>query len=511
MLGPMANLSANQENLRHFFPCYDRYKPIGNRRKPISLDEVHDDENPHSDGQGYAYVENPIIMDFFDRKSRVFRSSPLSKDPQDYLAWLAKVEKKKAPFWKELGMFDLIELSKVGPAYCPNMLLASLYFWDRPHQTFHFRCGMMTPTLFDLAAIVGLKPIGEEFDPLFLNEDSIGFDVSRAAYNTHIRHYHDTTTTEVFDIEHITFMALWLCRYVFFSRSIQVARMYITISNQLHVGRKLCLSEMILGHLYESLGESVTLLKTLGDRGNLLLSGPFWLLQLWLNSSFEKHLPSLQIPDEESEAIRNQTVEGIRLSQMTPVVEDKSLQQSYTSYVVAFSQRRHFTPSMASFSYRKVSPEWFTRKFPAPEDKDVEESNAIWITFLTPKVLALRLRSARNQVVLLGYQPNLVARQFGLVQILPKPLFSRKAKVLLYNMRGHEQDVTPLLASYKNKMVLVPTAFEPRFLSTPKSADWWKHYYSTEFLDVKGFKEHLAAAFSTLQTKKHKGRYFHIL
>lgn len=292
---------------------------------------------------------------------------------------------------------------------------------------------MMTPTLFDMAAIVGLKPIG--------------FHVSGAAYSTHIRHYHDTTITEVSDIEHIAFLALWLCRYVFCSRSIQVARMYITIANQLHAGRRLCLSEMILGHLYESLGESVTLLKNLGDRGNLLLSGPFWLLQLWLNASFKKHLPSLQILDEEYEAIRNRTVEGIRLSQMTHLVKDQSLQQSYTSYVVAFAQRRHFTPSMAPFAYRKFGPEWFTRKYPALEEKDVEESNAIWTAFLTPGVLALRLRPARNQVVLLGYEPNLVARQFGLVQILPKPLFSRKAKMLLYNMRGHEQDVTPLLAS----------------------------------------------------------------
>lgn len=50
MLGPMADLSANQENLKHFFPTYDRYKPIGNRRTPISQDEIHTDEAPHPDG-----------------------------------------------------------------------------------------------------------------------------------------------------------------------------------------------------------------------------------------------------------------------------------------------------------------------------------------------------------------------------------------------------------------------------------------------------------------------------
>lgn len=149
MLGPMADLSANQENLRHHFPTYDRYKPIGNRRKPISLDEVYNDENPHSDGQGYAYVEKPIVLDFFDKNSRIFRSSPLSNDSQDYLAWLAKVEKKKAPFWKEMSIFDLIELSKVGPTYCPNMLL--VHSTSRIAHTKHSTLGAgWWPQLFSI-------------------------------------------------------------------------------------------------------------------------------------------------------------------------------------------------------------------------------------------------------------------------------------------------------------------------------------------------------------------------
>lgn len=163
----------------------------------------------------------------------------------------------------------------------------------------------MTPTQFDLASIVGLKPIEEDFDPLYLNKDSIGFEVSRAAYSSHINHYHDTTTEEVSDTKHLAFLALWLCRYVLCSKSIQVAKKFITIANQLHYGRKLFLSEMILIHLYECLGEGVTHLKTLGDQGNVLLSGPFWLLQLWLNASFEKHLPNLRTSDDESEAIKN--------------------------------------------------------------------------------------------------------------------------------------------------------------------------------------------------------------
>ena len=85
-----------------------------------------------------------------------------------------------------MGIFDLIQLSKVGPGYFQTMLVSSLYFWDSTYHTFHLPCGMMTPTLFDIAAITGLKPMGETYDLDFLSKDAIGFNISRAAFTTHI-------------------------------------------------------------------------------------------------------------------------------------------------------------------------------------------------------------------------------------------------------------------------------------------------------------------------------------
>lgn len=49
MLGPIGDPSVDQEKLTQFFPTYDRYKPIGNTRKPKSLDEIHSVERPHPD------------------------------------------------------------------------------------------------------------------------------------------------------------------------------------------------------------------------------------------------------------------------------------------------------------------------------------------------------------------------------------------------------------------------------------------------------------------------------
>ncbi|XP_050876617.1 auxin transporter-like protein 5 [Lathyrus oleraceus] len=86
-------------------------------------------------------------------------------------------------------------------------------------------------------------------------------------------YYYDKSSVEVSDQEHISFIALWLSRCVFCSKSLQVTKKFLTMANQLHVGHNLCVSEMILASLYESLGEGVTTFNNIQPKGNSLLSG----------------------------------------------------------------------------------------------------------------------------------------------------------------------------------------------------------------------------------------------
>lgn len=85
----------------------------------------------------------------------VFRSA-MYTNQSDYLNWLNKVESKKWQIWKDQGLFDLIQLSKVGYAYSQNMLCDALHFWEGLTNTFQLSCGMITPTLFDVAVITSL-------------------------------------------------------------------------------------------------------------------------------------------------------------------------------------------------------------------------------------------------------------------------------------------------------------------------------------------------------------------
>lgn len=206
-------------------------------------------------------TETTITLDYLSTNLRVFRSCPLFKEPENYLSWLVKIEKQKIHVWKEMEIFDIVPLSKVGPSYCQTMLITSLYFWDNTHNNFHFPCGMLTLTLFDIAAITGLRPTGENFNPNFMTEDSIGSDSNIATFTNYILYHHNQDNDEVSNEEHITFLALWLSRCVFCSKYLQVAKKYLTMANQLHARHKLCLSQMIPGCLYESLGEGVKILK----------------------------------------------------------------------------------------------------------------------------------------------------------------------------------------------------------------------------------------------------------
>lgn len=54
------------------------------------------------------FVDAPFDLNFF--KNKVFHSFPLIEDT-DYIKWLYMVHDKKMHFLRDLGIFDLIQLS----------------------------------------------------------------------------------------------------------------------------------------------------------------------------------------------------------------------------------------------------------------------------------------------------------------------------------------------------------------------------------------------------------------
>lgn len=57
--------------------------------------------------------DEPYNLSYLD--TRFFRSAPRIDKVKDYIAWLDRMEKHKGNFWKDLGIFNLIQLSRQGP------------------------------------------------------------------------------------------------------------------------------------------------------------------------------------------------------------------------------------------------------------------------------------------------------------------------------------------------------------------------------------------------------------
>lgn len=167
---------------------------------------------------------NIITLRYVERN---FRTAPPLNCPK-FAAWMKSLEATKEPLWQELGIDTLLEYACQGQPYSTSMLLAATYFWEGSTNTFHTRCGMITPTLLDVAMLTGLKPNNRLGDLSAADAIPIEFKVGKSGkptYNNFID-YHAKTTGPVSDEEHVSFLTLWLSRYVFCSRSMQVVKQF---------------------------------------------------------------------------------------------------------------------------------------------------------------------------------------------------------------------------------------------------------------------------------------------
>lgn len=124
------------------------------------------------------------------------------------------------------------------------------------------------------------------------------FKVSKSkdkTYGIFISTYMGSEGTPVSREEHIRFLALWLCRYIFCSRSVQVTYEYFNLAIAIADGKILNFSSSILAFLYRCLYELV-----LDPTSSPF--GPLWLLQLWLYLYFPHLRPQGHRLEDLSEA-----------------------------------------------------------------------------------------------------------------------------------------------------------------------------------------------------------------
>jgi len=115
--------------------------------------------------------------------------------------------------------------------------------------------------------------------------------------------------------------------------------------------------------------------------------------------------------------------------------------------------------------------------------------------------------ASTNSFGVYGYQPNLVARQFGLVQVRPGPFYHSEQD--MKKPRTEAQRRIILSKFYTDFPNFTPFHFDLSYECTQSFFVWWQKHFSddNERVNLDSLLSKLVSSFTSLQEKckKNKG------
>ncbi|KAH1253529.1 hypothetical protein GmHk_04G010160 [Glycine max] len=154
---------------------------------------------PTHDGELPINHKDTIMSDFLKEKSCIFKAFP-PKDRKTYFSWLKPLETKKAQHWKNIGIYNLIQLSKYDVVNLDMpMLMAYFLFWNQSLHALELPCGLISPTLMDMTTIT--KTSKKDL----CSRSEVKIDFSAKSYGGFIEK-NAKDTEEVSDEKHTTFL-----------------------------------------------------------------------------------------------------------------------------------------------------------------------------------------------------------------------------------------------------------------------------------------------------------------
>lgn len=202
-----------------------------------------------------------------------------------YVEWLDRILEVKGDLWRPIGIRDAILLSRSLIDMDKNMLLAASQFLSMNSNSFHFRVGLMGPTLQDISFLTSLRPHGIEAN-YFLSQKTPYLEYKKPlSFSPFINHY--TKKGPVEDSEHVAFFLYWMNKFIFYESANRVTKDFIDLACALASGQKQALGPLVLAHLYRGMKELVS-------NKFVFASGPLWIITLWLWSYFPKLAPPMK-------------------------------------------------------------------------------------------------------------------------------------------------------------------------------------------------------------------------
>lgn len=392
--------------------------------------------------------------------------------PSIFPSWEKWVDRMKPHMlfsWRELDLYEAIDLSTQKIELNPNLIAAAACFWSTSSNTFAFQNGTMMPNVLDIIHLTGLSGIGTEvnaaldhqpFDPPFEFEDS-------SSYANFLAKHVGPDDEEPSFNEKIAFYLYWLNKYLMYVSGIKITKEYIHLAICLAQGKKLALAPFVLGTLYKGLWTFVQ------NKITNCCGGPFWILQAWLYAYFPSIRPLSYYP--------KRTDGGQCLSYAEFLLSHEPRQEN-TSFKLYF--RVFHSPRIGEL------PNWLPFKecqYSASEKikpilqllVPIETMNEFWASILVPRFLPIGFSPSTSHFSNCSFEvyiPNQCAKQFGLVQGIPVPYTHPRIKDLA-NTRPNVTQIS-LIKELVGQFQGTKANFEFRsFVAEPFATTEFKTYW----------------------------------
>lgn len=158
----------------------------------------------------------------------------------------------------------------------------------------------------------------------------------------------------------------------------------------------------------------------------------------------------------------------------------------FMKYINMFIEATFFVPGMTFFVDQNFGLTWFKNPFPDDSPQAAALSNTVWRAFLTHTMLSFRIETGSKGYGFMNYQPNLVARQFGLSQMLPKYLVYHSTNIVWAGRQLNFEVHKAFLKFHKSTQHLdLPVfKFHQSFLTTKDFNKWWSESQCKYFPSV---------------------------
>ncbi|GKV39518.1 hypothetical protein SLEP1_g47276 [Rubroshorea leprosula] len=117
----------------------------------------------------------------------------------EWVEWIDRLEPDFGQIWRDVGLFEFIQLTKCRFTMDKMALGAALLFWSGSFNCFHFPCGAMSVSLFDVSSLTGLPCTGEEISALLTVPPGVEYNVElKPSYPAFVKSAYDKSPTKEF-------------------------------------------------------------------------------------------------------------------------------------------------------------------------------------------------------------------------------------------------------------------------------------------------------------------------